>query len=231
MQQQGSQPEEQRGELREQNMKLKSLGVKRSEQTGEFPEQCGRLIQGIKEYAPTCEQEHADQRLMLGILGSDPACFIRDSLAHFTVSAWAVDEDFQKTLMVWHNIYRSWSWVGGHADGEADLQKVALKELAQETGARGSVIPLENPANIFSLEVLPVAGHVRKGVYVSSHVHLNVTYLCVVQHDAVLVRNPQENSGVAWVPLEGVEQYSTEPWMCENVYRKLISKTKLFCDG
>ena len=30
--------------------------------------------------------------------------------------------------MVFHNTYGSWSWIGGHADGERDLERVALRE-------------------------------------------------------------------------------------------------------
>ena len=36
--------------------------------------------------------------------------------------------------MVYHNIYDSWSWLGGHADGETDLLAVALREVKEETG-------------------------------------------------------------------------------------------------
>ena len=34
--------------------------------------------------------------------------------------------------MVYHNIYNSWSWLGGHADGETDLLAVALREVKEE---------------------------------------------------------------------------------------------------
>ena len=50
-----------------------------------------------------------------------------------------------------------------------DLLFVAIKEAREETGAAVRALSDE----IFSLEILPVAGHVRKGKYVSSHVHYN----------------------------------------------------------
>ena len=80
------------------------------------------------------------------------------------------------------------------------------------------------PCGIYSLDVLTVDGHVKRGGYVSSHLHLNVTYLALADpHEQVRVK-PDENSGVRWVSLDEVIPLSTEPWICERVYSKLIGK-------
>ena len=77
---------------------------------------------------------------------------------------------------------------------------------------------------MFSLEVLTVDGHEKRGAYVSSHVHLNVTYLAVADPAEPLRVKPDENSGVRWVPLEDAVRLSTEPWIRDRIYRKLIDK-------
>lgn len=186
------------------------------------------LYSDILAYQPVNDQEAADRALMLRALAEDPACFDRSAGAHFTCSAWVVNPARTQTLMVYHKIYDSWSWIGGHADGCEDLAAVALRELAEETGACGQPVaaPAAAASPIFSLEALPVAGHIRRGEYVSSHVHLNVTYLVEVPLDAPLRENPDENAGVRWVPLEDVCRVSSEPWMCRLVYQKLIDKLK-----
>ena len=51
-----------------------------------------------------------------------------------TASAWVVNRERTKVLMVYHNIYNSWSWLGGHADGETDLLSVAVREVKEEAG-------------------------------------------------------------------------------------------------
>ncbi len=186
------------------------------------------LIDDIRGFSPLCEQEAEDKKLLLNALENDPEAFGRESLAHFTTSAWCMDETGEQTLLVYHNIYDSWSWVGGHADGEQDLAAVAARELWEETGVEGARLMTDGlgPGGILSIEALPVAGHIKRGRYVSSHVHLNVTYLFVADATSPLREKPDENSGVRWVALDQVCELSSEPWMCEHVYKKLIDRTR-----
>lgn len=182
------------------------------------------LIDDIRMYQPFNQQEVADKRVILRQLETDPHVFDRTSLAHMTCSIWTVDPTLTKTLMVYHNIYHSWSWIGGHADGEHDLAQVALRELEEETGMANATLVPCGPGNIYSLEILTVDGHVKRGQYVSSHLHLNVTYLAIASPTEPLRTKPDENSGVRWVNLDEVCALSSEPWITEHVYRKLIDK-------
>ena len=182
------------------------------------------LVDDIRAYRPCNEQEAADRRIILHALETDPHAYDRSSPAHLTCSIWTIDPTATKALLVYHNLYDSWSWIGGHADGDHDLARAALRERAEETGiACARLVPC-GPGGIFSLEALAVNGHVKRGRYVSSHVHLNVTYLAVASPDEPLRAKPDENSGVRWVPLGDVCSASSEPWMREHVYRKLIDK-------
>ena len=89
---------------------------------------------------------------------------------------------------------------------------------------------LRAPGAIFSLEVLPVAGHEKRGRYVSSHTHLNVTYLAVADPAEPLRICADENSAVRWVPMEDAIALSNEPWIRERIYRKLIDKLRQHAD-
>lgn len=178
----------------------------------------------IALYRPYNGQEAHDKALILDFLAKNSDAFYRTNLiAHMTASAWVVNPSRDKVLMVYHNIYNSWSWTGGHADGEEDLLSVALREVGEETGVE-HIRPLSR--DIFSLEVLTVDGHEKRGEYVPSHLHLNVTYLVEADERDTLRVCESENSGVRWFSLDGALQASSEPWFVERIYKKLNEKLK-----
>ena len=128
-------------------------------------------------------------------------------------------------LLIYHNIYRSWAWTGGHADGERDLLAVVLREAREESGLETLRVLKDG---IFSLETLTVDGHIKRGSYVSSHLHLNVTYLLEADPREPLRMKPDENSGVAWFTPEEALKASTEPWMVQRVYSKLTQRAAAY---
>lgn len=178
----------------------------------------------IKKYQPVNEQEEMDKRVMLDYIQNFDNILLRENeFAHFSASAWCINKERTKVLMIYHNIYQSWAWSGGHADGEEDLKEVAIREIKEETGIE-EVIPLI--PDIFSLEIVTVDGHEKKGKYVSSHLHLNCTYLLEADENQSLKIKEDENSGVKWIKLEEVKDFSTEEWIIKRCYNKMIQKLK-----
>ena len=109
----------------------------------------------LKTFSPGDAREAADKALILDCCHRyGEKILTREALAaHITSSAFVMSPDLGWVLMAWHNIYKSWAWTGGHADGERDLLAVALREAQEETGVQ-NLIPLrETP---LSMEVLTV---------------------------------------------------------------------------
>lgn len=184
-------------------------------------------VDEIRAYTPQNEQEAADQRLILEYIRLFPDNILtRDNeIAHLSSSGFVVNADGTRVLMAHHNIYRVWAWTGGHADGEGDLLSVALREAREETGVE-HIRPL-SPA-IASLDILPVWGHVKRGKWVPSHQHLNVSYLLVAdERDALQIREG-ENSRVGWLPAERLLEYTNE-WQMDGVYAKLLARRGSCC--
>lgn len=182
------------------------------------------LFNEIKNYSPVNQQEETDQKQMLQYMASNTNYLERENqIVHFSASAWTVNKEYTKTLMVYHNIYQSWSWIGGHADGIEDLCSVALRELQEETGVANALLVSQD---IFSLETLIVEGHVKKGIYVPCHLHFNVTYLAEADEDEVLRVKPDENQAVKWWTFEEALEVPREPWMVEHIYKKLVNKCR-----
>ena len=181
------------------------------------------LIQEIEGFLPFNEEEKRDKEVLLNALRNEKDVFTRNNeICHITSSCWIVNQDWGKVLLCYHKIYQSWSWLGGHNDGEIDCLKVALKEAKEESGL--SHFKVLNGRKIFSMEILTVDSHYRKGRYVPSHLHLNITYLLQEDENDRLIIKEDENSGLRWAKLEDVYTLSTEKWFIEHVYKKLNQK-------
>lgn len=178
-------------------------------------------IESIKKYVPYNEQEEKDKEVILKCIDKfDDVLTRKNEIAHLTSSAFVINKSKDKVLMVYHNIYDSWSWTGGHADGEEDLLSAAIREVKEETGVKKLKVL---SSNIFSMDILTVLGHIKRGQYVSPHLHLSIAYLLEGDENEELIVKEDENSAVKWIPIEEVIMHSSEPHM-KKVYKKLISK-------
>ena len=178
----------------------------------------------IAAYVPRDQAEAADQEMILEYIRLFPDTILtrENKIAHLTSSGFVVNGDGTKVLMAHHNIYKVWAWTGGHADGDGDLLAVALREAREETGVE-HIRPL-SPA-IASLDILPVWGHVKRGAWVPSHQHLNVSYLLVADDTDALRNRAEENSRVGWLPAEELLSHTNE-WQMDGVYTQLLERAR-----
>ena len=179
----------------------------------------------IQSYIPFNEQEGVDKQNMLSFIDSFDDVLTRNNrYGHFSASAFVVNEDLTKALILHHNIFGGYVVPGGHADGEYDLYQVALREVNEETGL--DVTPLIDN-NIFAIQILPIKGHVKKGKYVSAHIHYDVLYLLVCKNedmDKIRILE-SENSNVKWCDLE--DTYNKEAVdFIRPINEKIVKKVR-----
>ncbi len=184
------------------------------------------LKEQIENYIPFNNEEEADKQIILDFMKEYDDVLNRENLkGHITSSAWVLNKTHDKVIMCYHKIYNSWSWLGGHNDGEEDCLKVAMKEVQEEAGIH-TIRPLST--DIFSLEILSVDGHYKRGKYVNTHLHLNITYLLEADEEETLSIKEDENSGVAWFYLDEAIEKSSELWFKEHIYSKLNVKVRQY---
>ena len=182
-----------------------------------------KTIQMLKQYVQNGEQEQKDVEMILEAEEKFGDILSRDNkFCHLTASAFVVNKSRTKVLCIYHNIYKSWGWVGGHADGDDDMLYVATKETKEETSLE-NFVPVQTMP--ISVEILPVKSHVRKGKFVSSHLHLNVTYLFEADENDSIKILADENSNVGWLEFDELIEKCDEPYMIP-VYEKIIDRIK-----
>lgn len=178
----------------------------------------------INEFIPSEMREASDKKIFIELIDllNDDILKRTTLFSHLTASTIVLNEELDKVLMVYHNIYDSWAWIGGHTDGDNDLYRVALKELEEETGVKNVKTVSEK---IISLEVLPVKSHIKNGEIVSSHLHLNTTFGLIASENEKLRIKEDENSGVMWIKISELENYVKEKDMIP-IYKKIIERVK-----
>ena len=176
----------------------------------------------IKNYTSNIEQEMFDKKRILDAYDKyGKELFYRENeMMHFTSSSMIINKNRDKVLMVYHNIYDSYSWTGGHNDGDMDFLNVALKEAKEETSLSELKVLSDDPC---SIEVLPVKAHVKRGKYVGAHLHLNVSFLFEADENAYVHIKEDENSRIKWIPIKDLGKYiSISDIEMLNVYRKIL---------
>ncbi len=177
----------------------------------------------ITNYRPKNEQEARDKEAMVQFIEKNNDALERSNLAgHLTSSAIVTNKNEDKVLFAYHNIYNSWSWVGGHNDGDPDLLKVAIKEAKEETGIQNVYAKSED---ILALDIVHVTNHYKNGQFIPDHLHFNVTYHLVADEEDTLQIKPDENSGVRWFDIDEVLEVIDEERM-RPIYEKVFKQIK-----
>ncbi len=174
----------------------------------------------IKNYAPFDETEEKLKEYFLKWMDTFKDVLTRENeFGHFASSAFVVNKDRTKMLVVYHNTYDAWIFPGGHADREENLLSVAIREVEEETGLKAKV--LDN--SIFAISASPIVGHVKRGKYVPAHTHLDVVYLLEADDNEPLTFREDESKEVKWITFEEAIGDSIVDFI-RPVHKRLIKK-------
>jgi 8-oxo-dGTP pyrophosphatase MutT (NUDIX family) len=129
-----------------------------------------KLVTALKNYHSDFLQENEFQKAFLKLL-DDPRCFFRDHLpGHITGSAFIIEDTKKFTLLTHHAKLNRWLQPGGHADGDENVQGVALREAFEETGLKNLSLYQKE---IFDIDIHTIPA--RKDF--PEHLHYDIRFL------------------------------------------------------
>ena len=143
-------------------------------------------------------------------------CFQRELLhGHVTGSAWVVNPARDKVLLMHHRKHNEWFQPGGHADGDADILRVALRETHEETGIPAEHIKLVD-GTVFDVDIhtIPLIGSEPR------HTHFDIRFLVEID-DTLPVPGNDESHDILWVPVYEASRFNNNL----STYR-MVDKTR-----
>lgn len=159
----------------------------------------------IEAYMLRYPDEISVAKRFLEFILREPMCFHRQTLhGHITGSAWVVDSRLDHTLLTHHRKLNKWLQLGGHADGDHDIVRVALTEAKEESGIAD--VRLYHQA-IFDLDIHVIPE--RKGE--PEHLHYDVRYAVMAGSSVHVVSD--ESHDLSWVAVDKITDYTTEESM------------------
>jgi len=160
------------------------------------------LAAGLKLYSVNFPGEAACVTRFLELLKHRDAYQRTHLPGHITGSAFIVSQDFTATLLVHHAKLNRWLQPGGHADGDEDVARVAMREANEETGLQHLHLA---SADIYDLDIHPIP--LRKDF--PAHDHYDIRFLVIGSRDEPIVVS-EESFDVRWVALDELEHYTSE---------------------
>lgn len=176
------------------------------------------LLEELERYKVHFPDEAACVLRFTNFVGAHPDCFSRHCRpGHVTASAWIVSADHDCFLLTHHRKLGRWLQLGGHADGDSDVLRVALREAREESGLSDfEAVPDQNGLMPLDLDVhrIPARGAEPE------HDHYDVRFLLVAAKNPVLCVS-DESHDVRWFTLDGAAEL-----VAEESLQRLVRKSR-----
>lgn len=168
------------------------------------------LKKSLEFYQTQGLDEEKETDSFLDFLKGGPTQFFREQLeGHFTGSAWVVSQNHQKVLLTHHRKLGLWLHLGGHADGEIDLRKVALREAEEESGLTNLCLI----SDIFDLD----HHRIPERAHEPEHWHYDIRYVVQATGDETF-QVSDESLALAWFDIKSLIN-NPDPYIALGVRR------------
>lgn len=160
------------------------------------------VARGYVERADIASDSEPYRVQVLDFVEDNPDALHRTNLrGHLTGSAVVFDAAGDRVVLLHHRKLRRWLQPGGHADGDANLAAVALREATEETAMDGlRVDPVAVDIDVHEVD------HDKEGV---GHLHLDVRFIVVAPSGADVIGN-HESTAIEWVAFADLGDYDLD---------------------
>jgi len=177
----------------------------------------------FKHYRVRYPQEAAVVERISSFVDANTDCFSRElAVGHITGSAWILDSTSTRALLTHHKKLNIWVQLGGHADGDPNVEQVAYREAIEESGLDGLEFVDQELFDI-DIHLIPSRGHE------AAHYHYDCRFLFRAVDDHYTVSD--ESHDLLWVPLDDMCSVTTEPSMTQILMRASSSVGKSVVQG
>jgi 8-oxo-dGTP pyrophosphatase MutT (NUDIX family) len=168
------------------------------------------LLEKLRAHRPFDDHEAAMVTRLRRFVETHADCFERSlRIGHITGSAWIVDRERGHALLTHHRKLNKWLQLGGHADGDNDVLRVALREAQEESGL-ASIRPISPAIYDIDIHVIPARGSEPE------HLHYDVRFLLEADRASPLLASSESRS-LAWTPLSAIAGLNPEESMARMV--------------
>lgn len=161
------------------------------------------VLQLLEQHDPFDAHEEKARERIVAFVRQYRDCFERHlAVGHITASAWVLNPKGTHVLLTHHRKLDKWLQLGGHADGDPDVLRVAVREAQEESGI-DDIEPIHEA--IFDVDVHPIPARGRT----PEHLHYDIRFLLRVTRD-VPFQVSDESHELAWVTPEGISKLDTD---------------------
>lgn len=176
------------------------------------------LLKKLSVYCTFNEEERHSLEVIRQFVTSHKDCFERSLQAgHITGAGWVVNPERTHALLTHHRKLNKWLQIGGHADGDHDILRVAIREVQEESGIADVISVTED---IFDVDVHEIPRHKE----VPPHWHYDIRFLFEADRGAEL-KITDESHDLRWIPIDRIREYTDEPSILRMVKKTILQRT------
>lgn len=179
------------------------------------------LLALLQNYTSSFVEEIEFQKQMIDFITENDDFALRSNLiGQITGSAWIVNPEHTKALLIHHKKLNQWLQIGGHIE-ETDqtIEDTVLREIKEESGL--------TKLNLLSSSIYDIDIHtIPQKNEVAEHLHFDIRLLVEADENENLLPQNEEILGIQWYSLQEIRNLIKNSTSINQSMIRMIDKMK-----